>query len=112
MIESKNRSIFFAGDTAFDTHFGAIAKEFSIDVALMPIGAYLPREVMKDNHIDPEEALRATEILKAKRMIPYHYGTFKLSDEPIGEPHSWISRLALKSSIKIDILDLGEISIF
>ena len=110
VLESQGKSLFFAGDTAFDKHFEAIAKEFSIDLALMPIGAYLPREVMKDNHIDPQEAVRATKILKAKRMIPYHYGTFKLSDEPIGEPHSWISRLAQSSSMKIDILELGEIS--
>ena len=109
MIESKGKSIFFAGDTAFDKHFEDIAQEFSIDIALMPIGAYLPREVMKDNHMDPQEALVASQVLKAKKMIPYHYGTFQLSDEPVGEPHSWITRLAKNSSVAIDILELGEI---
>jgi len=110
IIKAKNKTIFFAGDTAFDKHFTEIHKNsVPIDIALMPIGAYKPQEVMKSNHLNPEEALRASEVLDAKSMIPYHYGTFKLSDEPVGEPHSWISKLALNSEMKIDILDVGEI---
>jgi len=106
----KEKTIFFAGDTAFDSHFKEIQKYLpKIDVALMPIGAYLPREVMQTNHIDPQEALQATEVLDAKTMIPYHYGTFKLSDEPIGEPHSWITRLSKTSKMKINILEVGNI---
>ena len=64
---------------------------------------------MKDNHTNPQEALEATKILAAKQMIPYHYGTFKLSDEPIGEPHSWIKRLAKTTDIELSIVDVGEI---
>ena len=40
---------------------------------------------------------------------PYHYGTLKLSDEPISEPHSWITRLATESEIDISVLEAGEI---
>jgi len=109
-ITYQDKTLFFAGDTALDAHFKEI-KEYlpKIDIALMPIGAYLPREVMKENHINPEEALIATTTLDADMMIPYHYGTFKLSDEPIGEPHTWIKRLAKTSEIDINILDIGDI---
>lgn len=110
LIEVDDTSIFFAGDTAFDKHFFEIKKRYpAIDTALMPIGAYLPREIMQDNHMNPQEALQATEILGATRMIPYHYATFILSQEPIGEPHSWISRLSKESTTEINILDVGEI---
>ena len=106
----KNKHIFFAGDTAFDTHFEEIRQKFgTIDLALMPIGAYKPIEVMKPSHMNPKEAIQATKILNAKKMIPYHYGTFKLSDEPIGEPHSWISKLQNHEKQTIKILDVGEI---
>ncbi len=109
IIKSKNKTIFFAGDSAFDRHFKEIkSKKFDIDIALMPIGAYKPVEIMKQSHLNPKEALEATKILDAKMMIPYHYGTFKLSDESIGEPVSWIKKLAKKSDIKVNILDVGE----
>ncbi len=110
MIKYKSKNIFFAGDTALDEHFKEIKNSSgTIDIALMPIGAYQPREVMKDNHINPQEAIEASMILGAKCMLPYHYGTFKLSDEPIGEPHTWISKLAKESEIQIKILEVGEI---
>jgi len=110
LIKSKSKTIYFAGDTAMDGHFKEIAQKVdTVDIALMPIGAYKPVEIMKDNHTNPQEALEATQILGAKQMIPYHYGTFKLSDEPIGEPHSWIKRLAKTTDIEVSILDVGEI---
>ncbi len=108
--DKESKSIFFAGDTAMDKHFEQIAsKGYKIDTALMPIGAYLPESVMKQSHMNPEEALGGAKILGVKEMIPYHYGTFNLSDEPIGEPHSWITRLAKKSEIDVVIVDAGEI---
>jgi len=109
-ITHKEKTIFFAGDTAFDGHFKEIQEYLpKIDVALMPIGAYLPREVMQTNHIDPQEALDATLLLDASTMIPYHYGTFKLSDEPVGEPHSWITKLSQTSKVAINVLEVGNI---
>jgi len=110
IMKSKNKTLFFAGDTAMDEHFEEIAGRVpSIDIALMPIGAYEPVEIMKDNHMNPQEALDATEILGAKQMIPYHYATFKLTTEPIGEPHSWITKLAKETKVDVRILDVGEI---
>jgi len=111
LIEVEGKSIFFAGDTAMDKHFSEIAnKGYKIDTALMPIGAYKPESVMKQSHMNPQEALKGAELLGAKEMIPYHYGTFNLSDEPIGEPHSWISRLANKEkNMEIKIVDVGKI---
>ena len=112
VIKSKNRTLFFAGDTAMDAHFEEIAQKVdSIDIALMPIGAYEPVEIMGDNHMNPEEALKATEILDVKHMVPYHYGTFKLSAEPIGEPYGWMKKLAKDTGVDISILDVGEVLI-
>jgi L-ascorbate metabolism protein UlaG (beta-lactamase superfamily) len=112
-IKSKTKTLYFAGDTAFDSHFKEI-KEYvgEIDVVLLPIGAYLPREVMQDNHMNPQEALNAAKVLGAKMMIPYHYGTFKLSDEPIGEPYSWITKLSKTSRVKVKVAKVGEIVSF
>ena len=113
VIKGKNKTLFFAGDTAMDEHFAEIAQKVDpIDIALMPIGAYEPREIMQDNHMNPQEALTAAKILNVNQMIPYHYATFKLTAEPIGEPYSWMTRLAKETEIDINILDVGEIEIY
>jgi len=109
-IESKDKSIFFAGDSAFNSHFEEIAKKYKTDIALMPIGAYEPRDIMKHNHMNPQEATEAAKILKAKKMIPYHYATFRLAEEPMGEPLEWINRLSKEiKELEIKALGVGEI---
>jgi len=55
-------------------------------VALMPIGAYDPRWFMRPVHMDPEEAVQAAIDLGGPRLVPMHWGTFKLTDEPMDEP--------------------------
>ncbi len=87
MIQTKNKTIYFAGDTGYSEHFKEIHQIFKkVDIAIMPIGAYSPEWLMKSSHINPKEALQAARELHAGKMIPMHFGTFDLSDEPLGEP--------------------------
>lgn len=85
LVASEKRSVFHCGDSAYFGGFQKIGAREDIDIALMPIGAYEPpsgREV----HMTPEEALTAFEDLGARLMVPMHYGTFQLSNEPPEEP--------------------------
>ena len=59
----------------------------------MPIGAY-EAPSGRDVHLNPEEAVRAFAELGAKVMIPMHYGTFPLGNEPPGEP---VERLLMEA---------------
>jgi L-ascorbate metabolism protein UlaG (beta-lactamase superfamily) len=88
VYESADGVAYHAGDTAFsDVTFGAIADRFpKIDWAMLPIGAYDPPWFMKPQHMGPEEATRVWEILGARNLCAMHWGTFKLTDEPMGEP--------------------------
>jgi L-ascorbate metabolism protein UlaG (beta-lactamase superfamily) len=79
MISANNKNIFFAGDTAYDKHFIDIAKDFEIDVALLPIGPVEPRNIVKHSHMDSIEAVKAFIDLNAKNFIPMHWGTFKVN---------------------------------
>lgn len=91
MIEANGKTIYFGGDSAEGTHFEEIGKLFpNIDIAILGIGAYCPDYIMQDNHANPAEATEAFLQLGAKEMIPMHYGTYDLSDEPISEPYRWI----------------------
>ena len=111
VIQNHEHCVFHAGDTAYDAHFAEIAEHFAIDEAFLPIGAYRPEEVMKENHLDPAEAVQAFRDLGAKRLIPIHYGTFRLSDEPLDEPPQILSRIVESAVEPIDVqmLRIGEI---
>ncbi|WP_230534421.1 MBL fold metallo-hydrolase [Microvirga roseola] len=89
VVRSGGRSVYFAGDTGFGggLHFEAIAARHSdLDVALLPIGAYEPRWFMVPHHMNPDDAVRAFRILKAKSALGYHWGTFRLTDEGVDQP--------------------------
>src|SRR5215471_2613476 len=87
VIESQGRLVYFAGDTAFGSHFAQIREKFgSPRLALLPIGAYLPRWFMSPVHMAPDQAVRAHAILGANTSIAIHHGTFQLADEGIDTP--------------------------
>src|SRR6185503_15203607 len=54
--------------------------------AILPIGAYQPREIMQSNHMDPDESVAAFERLRPAMALGVHWGTFQLTFEPIGDP--------------------------
>ncbi|XP_030625876.1 N-acyl-phosphatidylethanolamine-hydrolyzing phospholipase D isoform X2 [Chanos chanos] len=78
---------FFAGDTGYCSAFQEIGKRFGpFDLAAIPIGAYLPRGIMKSQHVDPEEAVQIHRDVKAKHSLAIHWGTFALAYEYYLEP--------------------------
>ena len=86
LITKNNKTVFFCGDSAYGPHFKEIGALAHIDLALLPISCYLPRWFMRHRHMTPQESIKAFEDLKAKSMIPIHWGSFSLSLEPINEP--------------------------
>jgi len=87
MIEFDNFKFYFAGDTGWGHHFSLIGDIYkSIDVALMPIGPGEPRHWVQHAHINAEEAGRAFLKLKARLLVPMHWGTFRLGMDQFKEP--------------------------
>jgi L-ascorbate metabolism protein UlaG (beta-lactamase superfamily) len=87
VVQGGSASIYHSGDTAWFDGFAEIGRRHpGIDAALLPIGAYDPPWFMERQHLNPEQALRAFQALGAARMVPMHWGTFKLTDEPLDEP--------------------------
>jgi L-ascorbate metabolism protein UlaG (beta-lactamase superfamily) len=107
VIECPDRLVYFAGDTAFGNHFAQIREKFgSPRLALLPIGAYQPRWFMSPVHMDPDEAVRAHEILAAKTSIAIHHGTFQLADEGLDTPRQQLIACAPRESFLV--LDNGQ----
>ena len=87
-IRTSAGNIFFAGDTGWGD--GSWVEEAALHgpfrLAIIPIGAYEPRDFMRKSHINPEEAIRLFERLKPHRALGVHWGTFQLTFEPIDDP--------------------------
>jgi L-ascorbate metabolism protein UlaG (beta-lactamase superfamily) len=113
VYEGAEGVAYHAGDTALsEPMFREIAARFPrIDWAMLPIGAYDPSWFMSPQHMGPEEAGGAWEILGAKRLLAMHWGTFKLTDEPIAEPPERMRRwFDEREHARGDlwVLDVGE----
>jgi L-ascorbate metabolism protein UlaG (beta-lactamase superfamily) len=87
VLEHSGRSVYFAGDTGYARHFAEIRERCgTMDVALLPIGAYEPRWFMQEQHMNPDDAVRAHLDLQPRLSIGSHFGCFQLTDEGIDDP--------------------------
>lgn len=112
VLEYQGRRIYFSGDTGYTKYFSEIHDRLGApDLALLPIGAYQPREMMATVHMDPDEAVQAFIDLKACQAVGMHFGTFQLTAEPIDEPPQRLKMALTKNSIpsaRFYVLDIGE----
>ena len=79
--------VIYLGDSGYFSELKDIGRELGpFDIALLPIGAYEPRWLMAEQHMDPAQAVQAALDLQARTFVPIHWGTFDLSDEPLDLP--------------------------
>jgi L-ascorbate metabolism protein UlaG (beta-lactamase superfamily) len=112
IIEGSRATLYHSGDTAYFDGFTEIGRRFpGIDAALLPIGAYDPEWFMRKQHMNPEDAVQSFVDLGAKQFLAMHWGTFKLTDEPLTEPPERLAaewqRRGLDPSAK-RVLAVGE----
>lgn len=106
------RKIFFAGDTGYGPHFKMIHEKVgSIDLSILPIGAYEPRSIMKQFHMNPQEALQAHVDLHSKQSFAMHFETFRMTDEGYEEPRQNLLQALTEKALSKEeffIPQLGE----
>jgi L-ascorbate metabolism protein UlaG (beta-lactamase superfamily) len=113
LVAGGVRRLYYSGDTAYFSGFHEIGARLRPEIALLPIGAYSP-DSYRAVHTSPEDALRALEDLGAQTMVPMHYGTFWLSQEPLQEPLPRLLTSAGKLGLaeRIAVIREGETQIF
>jgi len=113
VIEHQGRSVYHAGDSAYFDGFKDIGKALRPEIALLPIGAYHP-ESFRHVHMGPDEAIKGFKDLRSRRLIPMHYGSFRLAFEDMDEPPRWLEELAEKEKLmsKLSMLVEGVPEVF
>jgi L-ascorbate metabolism protein UlaG (beta-lactamase superfamily) len=116
ILAASARQVFFAGDTGYSKHFAAVRKRFGpMDLALLPIGACEPRWFMRDQHMNPDDAVRAHMDLEARTSIGTHFGCFDLADEGIDDPLIALADARQRYAVAphaFRVLETGETRVF
>lgn len=91
VVATPASRVYFAGDTALHPDFATIGARLGpFDLVHLPVGAYEPRWFMQRVHMNPDDAVQAYAALIGSGAHPpcavMHWGTFKLTDEPMDEP--------------------------
>ncbi len=107
VLRDAKHSVYHAGDTAYFTGFREIGMRLAPQLALLPIGAYNPPS-FRNVHTSPADATRAFLDLNSRWMVPMHYGTFRLSHEPMDEPLRLLDQEARQAGIEERVLVLKE----
>ena len=113
VLRAGAHSLYHSGDTAYFSGFREIGLRLSPDIALLPIGAYHP-DNFRTVHTSPEDALQAFQDLGSRTMIPMHFGTFRLSYEPMHEPEQRLREAAARAGLaaRVQILSEGDTTFF
>ncbi|MFE1600958.1 MBL fold metallo-hydrolase [Methylobacterium sp. ID0610] len=89
VLTTPHGTLYHVGDTGYGDGaiFRAVPERFGpVRLATLPIGAYEPRWFMQAQHVNPEEAVRIAGDVGAAQALGHHWGTFRLTNEGVGEP--------------------------
>ena len=107
VLEHQGRSIYHAGDSAYFDGFKEIGRVCHPEIALLPIGAYHP-ETFRHVHMGPDDAIKVFKDIRAKTLVPMHYGSFRLAFEDMDEPPRWLKQLAHEHGVSKRLVFLEE----
>jgi len=105
ILRREGKAVLFGGDTALTPALRQARSRGPYEVAIMPIGAYRP---WIRNHCTPEEALEMANAAGAKRIVPVHHQTFRLSEEPNQEPIERLRAALVHEPERLALQQIGQ----
>ena len=108
ILKTTAHNLFLGGDSGYDTHFKTIGEKYGpFDIAILECGQY--NTAWPNIHMMPEETAQAAVDLKAKVLLPVHWGKFSLA------LHSWtdsiqrVLKQAAQLHVKVTTPMIGEV---
>ncbi|WP_164021626.1 MBL fold metallo-hydrolase [Pyxidicoccus trucidator] len=99
--------VFFSGDTGLTQEFAEVGRRFGpFDLAMFEVGAFHPS--WGDIHLGPHQALQAHELVRGRRLLPIHWGTFSLAIHAWDEPAEVLAAEARKQGVALVTPRLGH----
>jgi L-ascorbate metabolism protein UlaG (beta-lactamase superfamily) len=115
VLETPAGKIYIVCDSGYGTgaHFRSVAEAHApLKLAILPIGAYEPRWFMRDQHMNPQDAVQAFRDCGAESALAHHHGTFQLTDEAIDAPATALGHALDEAGIPRDrfgVLKPGQV---
>lgn len=104
--------LYFSGDTGYSPDFAEIGRRFGgFDLAMIPVGCYLPRWFMQRQHANEDDAVRIHQDVRSRFSVGVHWGSFRLCDDPIESPLDGLPPARQRHGVAADafvLLGLGE----
>jgi N-acyl-phosphatidylethanolamine-hydrolysing phospholipase D len=116
VLETPAGNIYFAGCSGYSPDFKEIGARLGpMRLSLIPIGCYQPRWFMRPMHVNPPEAVKVHQEVRSRQSIGIHWGTFRLTDEPLAEPPLYLQKALQEAAIpqeEFTTLAFGETRVF
>ncbi|MDW3652389.1 MAG: MBL fold metallo-hydrolase [Bacteroidia bacterium] len=107
VLQGKSSNIFFSGDGGYGKHFKEIGDKYGdFDIALMECGQY--NKLWAQVHMMPEQTVQAGIDVKAKMIVPIHWGAFTLASHSWTDPIERVTKAAQEMSVEIATPQIGE----
>lgn len=108
ILKTDKKSIYLGGDSGYDSHFKLIGDKYGpFDLALLEAGQY--NASWPNIHMMPEETVHASIDLKARVLLPIHWGKFALAMHDWDEPIKRVLKKAAELNVKVTTPIIGEI---
>ncbi|MBC3846341.1 MBL fold metallo-hydrolase [Winogradskyella echinorum] len=107
IVQSKKDNIFFSGDSGYANHFKEIGEKYGpFDFAMIECGQY--NEMWPEIHMFPEETVQAGIDVKAKKVMPIHWGAFKLAMHTWTDPIERFTKTAKEFNVNMVTPKIGD----
>lgn len=107
VLKTKNQKLYLGGDSGYDQHFKTIGQKFGpFDLAILECGQY--NEMWPLIHMFPEEGVEASIDLQARKLLPVHWGKYKLALHNWDEPINRMVKAAAIKNVEVITPMLGE----
>jgi L-ascorbate metabolism protein UlaG (beta-lactamase superfamily) len=107
ILNTPAHNLYLGGDSGYDSHFKDIGEKYGpFDLAILESGQY--NNMWPLIHMMPEEMVQAAIDLKAKAILPVHWGKFRLGMHPWNEPIKRVTEKAKELNVRVETPKIGE----